>query len=91
MLLGRDVRRVSLVLLCLVASWEVSARKVDQIRLPSHTKVKYMPADHKKVKIYLETHNLCVHLTKMQFYFIFLNRMVNCLYIYGFNKDESST
>ncbi len=49
MLVWVDARRVALLVLCLVACTEVSARKVDQIRLPSHTRVKYMPADHKKV------------------------------------------
>ena len=51
MLMWVDARRVALLALCLVACSEGSARKVDQIRLPSHTRVKYMPADHKKVTI----------------------------------------
>jgi hypothetical protein len=54
MLVWVDARRVALLALlalCLVVCSVVSARKVDPIRLPSHTRVKYMPADHKKVTI----------------------------------------
>ena len=49
MLLSAVARRMPLFLLCLTVGG-VLAGKLDQIRLPSHKRVKYMPADYKKVR-----------------------------------------
>jgi hypothetical protein len=50
-----DAKRMLTTLLCLLVYSDVLlAGKLDHIRLPSHKRVKYMPANYKKVIISIE-------------------------------------